>query len=65
MDRKILRLTEIHERTGVPINTLRWLRHTGRGGTKTFLLAGRVVSYEDDVDAWVESSRQNDPIGAA
>jgi predicted DNA-binding transcriptional regulator AlpA len=64
MARTILRLRQIEQRTGVPINTLRWLRHRGQG-PKTFLLAGRVVAFEDDVDLWVERQRQDDPLGAA
>jgi predicted DNA-binding transcriptional regulator AlpA len=64
MARTILKLRQIEERTGVPINTLRWLRHRGEG-PKTFLLAGRVVAYADDVDAWVKQAQQSDPLGAA
>lgn len=62
--RKILRLPQIADRTGVPIATLRWYRHRGIG-PKTFRLAGRVVAYEDDIDAWVNQARQSDPLGAA
>jgi len=64
MARRILRLPDIEQRTGVPIATLRWYRHRGIG-PKTFLLAGRVVAYEDDVDAWVNQARQTDPFSVA
>jgi predicted DNA-binding transcriptional regulator AlpA len=58
MARKILRLPEIAEKTGVPVATLRWYRHRGLG-PKTFLFAGRVVAYEAEVDEWVESARHS------
>ena len=64
MIRKILRLPEIAQRTGVPIATLRWYRHRGIG-PRTFLFAGRVVAYEDDVDAWVTQARDVDRVGVA
>lgn len=64
MGRKILRLPEIAEKTGVPIATHRWYRHRGIG-PKTFVLGGRVVAYEDDVDAWIEQARLSDPLGIA
>lgn len=57
MTRTILKLAEISERTGVPLATLRWLRHLNRG-PKTWLLAGRVVAYADDVDQWVEEQQR-------
>ena len=61
MSRKILRLPEIEQRTGVPVATLRWYRYRGVG-PKTFLFAGRVVAYEDDVDAWVNQARDTDAV---
>jgi predicted DNA-binding transcriptional regulator AlpA len=64
MARKIMRLSEIAEYTGVPLATLRYYRHLGIG-PKTFLLGNRVVAYEDDVTAWVEQARADDPVGAA
>ena len=64
MTRRILRLPEIAQRTGVPIATLRWYRHRGIG-PRTFLFAGRVVAYEDDVDAWVTRACDIDPVSAS
>jgi predicted DNA-binding transcriptional regulator AlpA len=52
MKRKIMRLPEIEERTGIPIATLRWYRHQGIG-PRTFVLARRVVAYEDEVESWI------------
>jgi hypothetical protein len=51
--RRVMRLADIEASTGIPIETLRWLRKRGEG-PPTFVLAGRVVAYEDDVAAWVE-----------
>lgn len=66
MNRKILRLEEIHERTGVPMATLRWFRHRGEGGPPTWKLGRRVVAYEDDVNAWIEAQRAVEhPLDAA
>lgn len=55
MSRRILTLDEVSERTGVPVNTLRFYRATRSGGPKTFKLGGRVVALEEDVDAWVSA----------
>jgi len=57
MSRTILRLEQIADRTGIPVATLRYYRHLGAGGPPTWKLAGRVVSYEDEVDAWIEEQR--------
>jgi predicted DNA-binding transcriptional regulator AlpA len=57
MSRRILRLQEISDRTGIPLATLRWYRHRGIG-PKTWKLGRRVVAYEDDVDAWVAAQAQ-------
>lgn len=59
MSRKILRLEQVAERTGVPLSTLRWYRHRDRGeGPPTWRLGRRVVAWEDDVDAWLDAQRQ-------
>lgn len=57
MTRKIVTLNQIHERTGIPLNTLRYYRTTGIG-PKTFRLGGRVVAFEDDVEAWIQEAYQ-------
>lgn len=57
MERKLLRLEEISERTGVPVATLRYYRHRGEG-PPTFRLGRRVVGYVDEVDSWVLEQRQ-------
>lgn len=56
MARKILRLSEVAKMTGIPLNTLRYWRATGRG-PKTWKLGGStVVAYEDDVEAWIQEA---------
>ena len=58
MTRRLLKLQEISDRTGIPLATLRWYRHRGLG-PPTFRLGRRVVGYEDECDAWVaEQHRQ-------
>lgn len=55
MNEAPLKLPEISDMTGVPISTLRWMRATNSGGPKTFVLAGRVVAFRADVEAWVQA----------
>jgi len=61
--RKILRLPEVSDRTGIPLATLRYHRHLGVG-IPTFKLGRRVVAYEDEVDAYVQAQRAADTVGA-
>lgn len=49
---RLMKLSEISEKTGVPIETLRHLRKRGRAPWLG-VVAGRVVAYEQDVDDWV------------
>lgn len=49
-----MRLEEVSELTGVPLNTLRFYRATGKG-PKMWKLAGRVVAYRDDVLEWLDA----------
>lgn len=53
MSRKILRLQEIHDLTGIPINTLRYMRHRG-DDVPLWMLAGRLVAWEDELQDWLE-----------
>lgn len=53
MSRKIVTLAEVAEKTRIPLATLRYYRATGVG-PKLWKLGGRVVAYEDDVDAWIQ-----------
>ena len=44
---------EVHERTGVPVPTLRWWRHIGTG-PRSFKIGRRVVYRTEDVETWLE-----------
>jgi predicted DNA-binding transcriptional regulator AlpA len=50
---KLLRLPEVAELTGLPVNTLRFWRHQGTG-PKSVKVGPRVVYRECDVVAWIE-----------
>lgn len=56
MARKILKLEEISQQTGIPLATLRFMRHRG-DDIPLWKLAGRIVAYSDEIDAWVETQR--------
>lgn len=53
MTKRILTLQEVSERTRIPLATLRYYRATN-AGPKLWKLGGRIVAYEDDVDAWIQ-----------
>jgi predicted DNA-binding transcriptional regulator AlpA len=50
---KLLRLPEVAELTGLPVNTLRFWRHQGTG-PRSIKLGRRVVYRECDVVDWIE-----------
>ncbi|MFW7415782.1 helix-turn-helix transcriptional regulator [Demequina sp. SO4-18] len=52
-------MTWVSERTGVPINTLRYWRHLGQG-PQSFRLGRRVVYAVSDVEAWIEAARSKE-----
>jgi predicted DNA-binding transcriptional regulator AlpA len=45
---------EVSEITRIPLATLRFYRHAGKG-PKSFRLGNRVVYKKADVEAWIES----------
>ncbi len=47
----------VSERTGIPINTLRWYRHTSVG-PRSFKLGRRVMYAVEDVEAWIDDARR-------
>lgn len=66
MQRTILTMAEVSTRTGVPLDTLRYWRHVGEGGPKSWKLGRRVVYDEADVEAWLDAQRgAEEPKGAA
>jgi excisionase family DNA binding protein len=62
MTRTILSLPEVAEMTGVPIDTLRYWRATGKGGLASFRLGRRVVFDLDTVTAWIEEQRRTTTV---
>lgn len=54
--RKLMRIEEVSERTGVPVSTLRYwrLRDVGEG-PKSVRLGRRVVYSAEDVEAWIDA----------
>jgi predicted DNA-binding transcriptional regulator AlpA len=55
---EILLLEEVSELTRIPVPSLRYYRHTGQGGPKSFKLGNRVVYKRADVLDWIESQYQ-------
>lgn len=51
------------ERTGIPINTLRYYRAQGIG-PKSFKLGRRVVYDVADVEAWIDAARNAEAVDA-
>lgn len=50
---RVLKIPQVSEKTGVPPATLRYWRHLGTSGPKSFKIGGRVAYLESDVDAWL------------
>lgn len=59
MAERLLTLPEIAEMTRLPVSTLRYYRHRGRG-PETFKLGRRVVAWEGAVRTWMEARRVSD-----
>jgi predicted DNA-binding transcriptional regulator AlpA len=47
----------------VPVATLRYWRHIGKGGPKSFKLGNRVAYKQSDVEAWIEAQYDADTRG--
>jgi len=65
-----LKIPEVSAMTGIPEATLRWYRHVGGVGPRSFKLGRRIAYYEEDVLAWMQTQyeagdRQRDPQPAA
>lgn len=52
---KLLRIEDVAELTGIPVNTLRFWRHEKRGPKSANLGGRRVVYREADVVAWIDA----------
>jgi len=55
----------VSERTGIPVNSLRFYRSQGRGGPPSFKLGRRVVYDEAEVEAWIDAARERSGAGVA
>ncbi len=59
MSRRLLTLDEVSEVTRVPKNTLRyWRAQQPQQGPNLFRVGRRLVCFEDECLAWVESQRR-------
>lgn len=57
---------QVAEAVGLPIGTLRYLRHRGYGGPKSFALTPRAIRYRKaDVIAWIEEQIEAEHGGKA
>jgi hypothetical protein len=52
----LLLLAEVAEMTRLPKATLRFYRHRGYGGPKSFLLGSRVVYRRADVEQYIRDA---------
>jgi excisionase family DNA binding protein len=55
---ELLLIEEVAELTRLPLSTLRFYRHVGEGGPKSFKLGNRVAYKRADVEQWIESQYQ-------
>jgi len=68
MARTVLKLEEASEITGIPVETFRWWRKTGRGGPRTYKIGRRVVIDRVDLEKWLAEQRERTeqrPVGVA
>lgn len=54
---KFMTTAEVSEATRVPAESLRWMRHVGKG-PKSFKLGRRVLYAVEDVEAWIQAARE-------
>ena len=64
MSTKFLTTAEVSEIARIPAESLRWMRHVGKG-PKSFKLGRRVLYAVEDVEAWIEAARADSPSPAA
>lgn len=64
MTRRVLRIKEVVEMTGVPENTFRYYRANGMP-CPLWRLGGRLVAYEDEVTQWLDDQRAADAKASA
>lgn len=49
---RLLGVTELAERLGLPETSVRWMRHTGKG-PQAAVIAGRLTFRAQDVEDWI------------
>lgn len=54
MNDKLMTVAEVAELTRLPLSTIRWFRHAGKG-PRSARLGKRVVYKQSDVLAWIEA----------
>jgi predicted DNA-binding transcriptional regulator AlpA len=59
---ELLLIEEVADLTRLPLSTLRFYRHRGDGGPKSFKLGNRVVYRRADVEQWIESQYQAEGV---
>jgi predicted DNA-binding transcriptional regulator AlpA len=57
---KILLHKDVSEMTRVPVATLRYWRHIGKGGPKSFKIGNRVAYKLEDVEQWIQEQYNAD-----
>jgi predicted DNA-binding transcriptional regulator AlpA len=62
---ELLLIEEVAELTRLPLSTLRFYRHRGNGGPRSFKLGNRVVYRRSDVEAWIEQEFAKDTARSA
>lgn len=60
---EMLNTTQVSERTGVPVATLRYWRHIGTG-PKSFKLGPRRIVYKaEDIQTWLAKAYADTAVG--
>jgi len=62
---KPLTLKQVSEATGIPAGTLRYYRHCGNKGPRSYKLGRAVVYDEEDVAEWLDEQRDAGHQGSA
>jgi predicted DNA-binding transcriptional regulator AlpA len=54
---ELLRTREVHEKTGISVDTLRWWRHRGEG-PPSFKMGKKIVVYPaDSLEIWIRNQQ--------
>lgn len=57
---------EVSAVTGIPVGTLKYFRHRGHGGPRSFALTPRQIRYKrEDVIAWIDEQYEGQTGEAA